>query len=76
MVIGVVEKQWIHHGFNRRLTTRTCILLSICKFEVAVAAHDLVFFLGCYRPATLPAMDESREGKSVIKLRAGISIAA
>jgi len=76
MVIGVMEKQRVLHFFNRRLATRTCILPPIRKFEFAVAAQDLMFFLGCHRPATVPATDEAGEGKFVLRLCAGIPITA
>ena len=76
MVIGVMEKQRVHHFFNRRLATRTGIAVSIGKFEFAVAAHDLMLFLGCHRPATVAAADEAGEGKFMMRLWAWISFAA
>ena len=66
MVIGVVEKLRIHHLLNRSLATRAGIPLPIGKFELAVAANDLVFFLGGHHPVTVTAADEAGEGEFVL----------
>src|SRR5450759_897599 len=58
MVIGVMEKQGVHHFFNWCLTTRADITVSVGKFEFAIAAHDLMPFIGCHHPVTLAAVDE------------------
>src|ERR1035441_8236656 len=76
MVIGVMEKQRVLHFFNSRLATWTDIPPSIRKLEFAVAAHDLMFFLGRHGPTTVSAVDEADECKFVNRLRAGVSIAA
>src|ERR1039458_8611608 len=76
MVVGVMEKQRVHHFFNRCLTTRASIAVTVGKFELATAANDLVPFIGCHHPVTLATADEAGEGKFVTRLRAGSSFSA
>ena len=66
MVIGVMEKQRVRHFFNRCLATRAGIAVAVGKFESAVAANDLMLFLGRHHPAALAAADEAGEGKFVV----------
>jgi hypothetical protein len=76
MIVGVMEKQRVHHLFNRRLATWAGIAVSVGKLEFAIAAHDLMPFVGCHHPGALAAADEAGERKFVTRLRAGSSFSA
>ena len=58
-----MKKFRIHHLFNRGGAARTKLAASVGKFETAMAAHDLMFFLGGNRPVALAAADEAGERK-------------
>jgi hypothetical protein len=71
-----MEKQRVCHFLNRRLTTRAGITVSVGEFEFAIAANDLMPFIGCHHPVALATTDEAGEGKFVMRLRAGSSFSA
>src|ERR1035437_1852863 len=41
MIVGVMEKQRVHHFFNRRLAAWAGVTVPVGEFEFAIAAHDL-----------------------------------
>jgi hypothetical protein len=57
-----MEKERCGHFFNRCFATWAAITVPVGKFEFAIAAHDLVLFLGCHHPRI------RRLGPQIVKL--------
>ena len=57
MIIGIAQKDWLRHPFDRDVTHWASISASVCELEAAIPADELMLFLCGHHAATFATTD-------------------